>query len=467
MNAHARSIAFLMFFAVGICLSQVQAQTPITSIQAAQGGDIVYGSVSGVTTQPAAIAKLLKFVHSDCGEKPQIGRPFKFRGTGAVGIFFTVVNHPHGEKHVAGLVIAVATAPNQVEAAILSDEASRFGKTVNPMLQQLSSVWKPGGQAGASSPASSGTSAPTRGASTAGPAQLHQVVLPDYSASVGVPDGWKVNPSSAGGTIEVIGPHGERLGLNMAQMGRDLNDPQIRSLAQAGIRGNNQGSIVCPFNVDLTRVYPEIFRQWRHNNGSETPVNWQDSHAERIPAQRGEQCVHITGNIVDDGKQGTDETSVILCTSGYQNGNYMVDISQSLIPVELASRERATAGAIMASFQVNQGVVQQQANAMAAPTIAAIHAIGAAATARYNATEQANDAQHAAYWARQDSNARNSQAFSNYLLDQTVVQNNDVNGTGTVGRATVWNSTADALVKADPNKYEYVDTPNYIKGLDY
>jgi cysteine synthase len=121
----------------------------------------------------------------------------------------------------------------------------------------------------------------------------------------------------------------------------------------------------------------------------------------------------------------------------------------------------------MASFQVNQGVVQQQANAMAAPTIAAIHAIGAAATARYNATEQANDAQHAAYWARQDSNARNSQAFSNYLLDQTVVQNNDVNGTGTVGRATVWNSTADALVKADPNKYEYVDTPNYIKGLDY
>jgi hypothetical protein len=31
----------------------------------------------------------------------------------------------------------------------------------------------------------------------------------------------------------------------------------------------------------------------------------------------------------------------------------------------------------------------------------------------------------------------------------------------------VWNSTADALVKANPNRYEIVDTPNFWKGVDY
>ena len=96
-----------------------------------------------------------------------------------------------------------------------------------------------------------------------------------------------------------------------------------------------------------------------------------------------------------------------------------------------------------------------------------IRQIGANATARYNATQAANDAQHAGYWAQQDANARNSQNFSNYLLDQTVIQDNNVYGHGELGHGTVWNSTADALVKSNPNRYEIVNTPNFWKGVDY
>jgi len=84
-----------------------------------------------------------------------------------------------------------------------------------------------------------------------------------------------------------------------------------------------------------------------------------------------------------------------------------------------------------------------------------------------NATEAANDAQHAGYRSQQNTNAQNSAGFSNYLLDQSVVQNNNVNGTGAVGHATVWNSTANAMVQANPNKYEIVNTPNYWQGVDY
>jgi hypothetical protein len=36
-----------------------------------------------------------------------------------------------------------------------------------------------------------------------------------------------------------------------------------------------------------------------------------------------------------------------------------------------------------------------------------------------------------------------------------------------VGHGTVWNSTADALVKANPNRYEIVDNPNFWKGNDF
>jgi hypothetical protein len=53
------------------------------------------------------------------------------------------------------------------------------------------------------------------------------------------------------------------------------------------------------------------------------------------------------------------------------------------------------------------------------------------------------------------------------LLDQTVVQDNNMYGNGTVGHGTVSNSYADALVKVDPNRFEYVDAPNYLLGVDY
>jgi hypothetical protein len=31
----------------------------------------------------------------------------------------------------------------------------------------------------------------------------------------------------------------------------------------------------------------------------------------------------------------------------------------------------------------------------------------------------------------------------------------------------VWNQNADALVRNNPQRYEYVNPPNYWKGIDY
>src|ERR1017187_8698996 len=122
----------LGFLLVNAC---VAAQTPLQTIDMPQGGRIVYGSVAGANTQGAAMAAVLRNMHQNCGEKPQIGGVFKMRGTDSVGVFFTVVNHLAGNIAVAGLIISAGR--DSQEAALVSDKADHFGTTINPMLATL------------------------------------------------------------------------------------------------------------------------------------------------------------------------------------------------------------------------------------------------------------------------------------------------------------------------------------------
>jgi hypothetical protein len=161
---------------------------------------------------------------------------------------------------------------------------------------------------------------------------------------------------------------------------------------------------------------------------------------------------------------------------------YGYTLYESLLPVTSAGQERATAAAILASYQVNTALINQQVAATTGPVIAAmnanvaaqakqaidnIHQIGANATARMNATEAANQQQWAGFDQQESNISRQGQGFSNYLLDQSVVQNNNVGGSGMVGHATMWNTQANALVQSNPNKYEFVPEQNYWAGTDF
>jgi len=244
----------------------------------------------------------------------------------------------------------------------------------------------------------------------------------------------------------------------------------MRQAQYYGRADGNGGKIVYPSNVDPVRAFPELFQQfWRVNGGN--PV-LRIARTQQVPGPSGQRCVHATGHAVLGGQgvaeKDMPEMEALLCsTTPGPMGNYMVLLSMSLIPPNLAGRERATVGAMLASFQPNQNVIDQQTHAMAAPAIAQIHAIGQAAMQRAQADSVAHDQQNRDWESRQDSQDRRNQAFNNYLLDQTVLQDNNMDGNGTIGHGTVWNSTADALVRADPNRYEIVDTPNFWKGVDY
>jgi hypothetical protein len=132
------------------------------------------------------------------------------------------------------------------------------------------------------------------------------------------------------------------------------------------------------------------------------------------------------------------------------------------VPLQQAPAERATLGAIMQSFQVDQRVVAQQANRIAAPVIEQIHAIGAAAAAQAKATHQAEDIHNSSVYQRWDSQDRRSQEFENYQLGYSVIAD-----TQNTAHSTLWDDDAAALVKSNPDRFEYVSAPNYWKGIDY
>ncbi len=465
------------------CKARRQAPTPQTTINTPQGGQIVYGAVAGTTTQPAAMAKLLSSVQTQCGEKPQIGRVFQFRGTNSVGVFFSVTNHPQGNKRVAGLVIANATGPDQVEAALLIDDAAHFGKTVNPMLKQLFNVWHPDAVAETSNSTSD------RSAAGGSVPALHKVTLPDGTASVSIPAGWVVDPKSGGGTMLIHGSQGEVVILNSMFLAQDPNGQAYRNVQRMGMQPL-RGMVIYPANADLVKNFAQIVQQLSRAKGF-VPVGLKIDYAEQVstPPGSGERCAMATGQIDPNGKGMQHMFRVLHATSPDQYGDYSFFDYVAYFPHTEPSQANAVAGAVFSSFYMDLALVTQRANAEAAPHLAHmaqvsaaqrqawqanaariignINQIGANATARMNATEAANNAQHAQWNAGQDINARNGQGFSNYILDQTVVQDNNMYGNGTIGHGTLWNTTADALVKADPNRFEYVEKPNYWQGTDY
>lgn len=458
------SLTVLYFSA---CKVGTQAPTQLTTLNGPQGGKIVYGVAGGGTAQGAAMTGMLKTIHNNCGEKPQIGQAFQFNGTNVVGVFFTVNDHPDGNLPLGGMVLAKGNGTNPVQVAMIYDLDSKFGQSVNPMLQQLFTLWN---QSGAT-----GTTGGTTGASTSsGTAQsggytlppMRQTGLSDGTATISLPVGWNIvaNQSVLGQTT-VNGPEGELLTLNYGYNAEDPNNPQVQNGLRRGIQFKNM--VVYPGNADLAKSFADIFQKIRAAMG-QGPAPMKVDSVTAISGSQG--CVDATGQLNPDGT-GMRQMDMIMCRSTpEQSGAYKFVLTKCLLPLNASTQQRATAYSIIASYKPNMQRAQTIANAVSAPQVAAmqniynahqnalmsftqgqianIHQIGANATALYNSTS--------------DSSARNDQAFSNYLLDQSVVQNNT-----TGAHSTQWNSVANSLVQSNPSKYSFVSQSNYIPGTDF
>ena len=446
----APSLALSVFLA---CATVACSQS-LKTIDNPKGGKIVYGKVDGQNSEAGAMAAVLHSLHTQYGDRPQVGKVFHVRGTNSVAAFFTLVKRNQGNAKVAGMLIA-SKASDHVEAAVLTDDAARFGSTINPMLTTLFNVWHPAGDSGGAAPA----------AASGQSAALQQYTLPDRSASVGLPQGWKVLPASGGGTILAEGPRGEAVALGFPYLANDTNNPSVQktmaTLRSGGLRNTSYAkALYYPYGGDLGKTFVDLVQMSRQHQGQEAV---SIKIANETPVAGAVRCAHLLGQIDPKDGKGVREMNTVFCTSPPGRfGGYMNLAYHTAVPVALAGNERATMGAILASFSVNNAVVRQQANAIAAPAIEQIHEIGRRAAQQAASAHAAEDAHNASVEKMWDERDKTNQGFSNYLLEQTVIQDNE-KGT----HSTEWNATADAMVKSNPQRYEYVPNQNFWKGVDY
>ena len=171
----------------------------------------------------------------------------------------------------------------------------------------------------------------------------------------------------------------------------------------------------------------------------------------------------MMGTVDFNDQNGLRDTYVVYCvTPPAQFGSWLSVAYMTTLPKAVADKERSTMAAILQSFTQNQAVINAQARAIAAPAIAQIHAIGEAADAQARAAHERNDIQNSSVYQHWDDIDRRSKAFSDTTLGYSVVLDKDQNA-----HSTLWNQDADLLVKKFPDRFEYVDRPDYWKGVDY
>ncbi len=456
---------FLFALVLTFASSIASAQTPLRNIPGPQGGNIIFGTVDGANTPPAAMGSILKHLHSQYGNRPEVGRVFKVRGTESDAVFFTLTPRSPSMVPVAGMLL-VSSAPGHVEAALLSDDAKRFGTSINPMLQALFSNWTPGGKSLVVSNQNSRQTGGRSGDEESGPAAaLRPYRLQDGSAAVMLAEGWRVAPQSGGGTILAQGPNGETLALGFPYLAYNTSDPrtqQMRNFAMspAGRNTSYARSLWAPYGADLGRTFAELNTQARRvSSPAVAPV--QVTKVQNLRPDSQAHCAILSGTAAGD-SQALEFEGTFCQSQPDSGGGFMNLANLAFAPPQFAARDRATLRAMLGSFQVNNAIVNAQAAALAKPTIDAIHEIGRQVTERIHESDRQMDERRSSFEHHNDVMDRTSQGFSNYMLDQTVILDNQNNAHG-----TTWNSTAEALVKSDPKRFEYVDTPGYWKGIDY
>ncbi len=438
-----------------LCAEFAVAQGGLQTINPPQGGKIVYGHVTGQTTEAGAMGAVLRSLHNSLGDRPQVGKLFQVRGTESIATFFSVTRRNGDGGHVAGLLIATKAASDHVEAALVTDDASRFPKTLGPMMKTLMGAWHPLQAAAAS------------GSSTAA-APLRQVTLSDRSASIGLPDGWQLVPKmSMMGSLVAHGPDGESAEMGITFLAGDTNNPKVqqlmRTLRNGGLRNTAYASATYyPYGADPAKTFVDMIQGVRRKAGL-SPAIYNFTSVTRVPGNSQERCTHMTGTVdFQDGK-GQRELNAVYCTlPPGPAGNWMSSAYMTSVPTQYAAKERATLGAIMQSFNVDMNVIQAQAGRLAAPAISQIHAIGQAAAAQARSAHEREDIHNSSVYQHWDSLDKRSQEFENYQLGYSVISDTQNNAHG-----TFWNDDAAALVKSNPNQFEYVNAPNYWKGIDY
>jgi hypothetical protein len=463
---------------------RLRADDVLKTIDNPGGGQIVYGPLTGVSSLENGMVFVLRTVHSHFDDRPRVGRFFQARDSHSVATFFTVTARSQGGGAIAGLaIVSMAEGSGSAAGAVLYDDAARFPRSEPSMMKTLNAAWHlasalpapapPGAGSGASVPGGAGAS-PGAAASSAAPARptgpqhLRMATGGDRSASVGLPEGWKLT-GVAGGQLTAEGPNGEMVGLGILYQG--IRNPGVRPPSFGGMARN--APLVAPFGGELFSDFTSVTNQVRRTRHL-PPGTFKLTRSENLPGNQQEQRVVQLIFEVDlhDGKGLRKGSARVGAMHVRGLDTWAMTVSSSNVPGALAQTEDATLKAIIRSYSQDGKVIARETSEV----IGRINASARAAQIRANAQSAANDAHNSAFDAHMkdlDANSRafdahmdgldrSSKSFQNYQLDREVIQDNDRNERGTVG-----NGYGDALVKTNPDRFQYVKQEDFIKGVDY
>jgi hypothetical protein len=384
------------------------------------GGRYIYGPLSGTAAMPDAIVTMLRQIHSNFGDRPEVGKFFQSRDGSSVAAFFTATAKNQGNQAVAGLLIVSHTEDGSASAAVLFDEKARFGSTEPTMMKSLSAVWPPA-RGGSPESARTSAAAPTRAGVAA---QLVETTGGDGSASISLPPGWKITRVTSG-SLMAAGPHGEMLSLGSVFQGLPPQGP------------------------DLFANFVNVSNQYRRNNGLE-PATYSAVNKVNLPGQ----AVQATYTVDLHDGVGPRKGSVRV---GWW-GPRAMSIDGSNIPERYADEENATMLAVIRSYRQNEPMMAQ----LRQGAMNRVQADAARANAQSAAINERREANTAAFNQHMDNLDRSSKITQDYILDRSVVRDNEAGERGTLS-----NSYADSLVRSNPERFQIVPNQDLIKGKDY
>jgi len=423
-----------------------QADNSIKVIDNPGGGQIVYGTIDNQNTPQSAMAFMLHTVHGHFDDRPQVSKVFQVRNSDSYAAFFTLIAKNQGNKPIAGEVIITIPKGGQPVAAVLYDDAQRFTRSQPILMKKLSTAWH------ASNAVESTDSTP---ASLASAQTLHMTTGGDRSATIGLPDGWHLL-SVSGGQLTAEGPNSEK--INLGIIIGEIHDPHsLQNQRVPPLRGAGP-TIVCSASGDLFSAYVSVINQVRQSRNLPS-ASFKLTSSMELADGTGPAAIQAIFDVdLHDGKglrSGSARIGV-LYTRGMPT--WAMTISSSSVPKTVAAAEASTMTAIIDSYSQDARVI----NGELQQKLGEIHAIGERSKIQAHAADQRRLASAAAFDGHMDDIDRASKAMQNYTLDRSQIQDNDLNG-----RATVSNGLADALIHANPDRYQIVPTASFLKGVDY
>ena len=179
--------------------------------------------------------------------------------------------------------------------------------------------------------------------------KLTPYTAPDKSATVGVPPGWKVTKGE-NAVIQMSGPQGEAISLG--------NGVFVRNGAfQAGQQGSGLISMSMPYQATLNQKYVMLWQQAAAVSGQPAPQVTFIS-ATPIPlAKNIAECAIYLGTRTT--AQGTSKFESRFCSLPLDSGSiFKLFWMNADIPAALATQERATAEAVLASYKLAPATVK-------------------------------------------------------------------------------------------------------------